>query len=429
MKTICLLTLGCKVNQYETQAIGEQFNRLGLQEVGSRERADIYVINTCTVTLSADRKSRQLIRAAHRKNPAALIVVTGCYTEMNSAEIKKIAGVNLILNNSQKPILGRIVQEQLFLQPPAIVKDQPPDSLSINNFKDHTRAFVKIQDGCNNNCSYCKVRIVRGRSRSRRLEDIISEINRLARAGFKEIVLVGIHLGAYGSDFKKRTNLIGLIEPIENIAGIEQLRLSSIDPLDLTPALIKKIGISKKICPHLHVALQNGDDYILRKMNRCYRVKDIKKLVRNIRRHIKDVAITLDIMVGFPGEKESNFTNTLGLLKEIKPARIHIFPYSKRPGTLAAGFKNVVSPQEVRERYQRLREFAVKSSFIYRSQFINRKVKVLVETKRDPKTALLCGYSQNYIRVLFEGRDGLKNSILPVKIVDVTIDKTIGKVV
>jgi threonylcarbamoyladenosine tRNA methylthiotransferase MtaB len=429
METVAFYTLGCKVNQCETQAIREQFIQAGFNEVSHKKRADVYLINTCTVTAKADQKSRQIIRFLHRRNPLALIVVTGCYVEKDEKEIKKIPGVNFIFKNSQKDKIVKVIHPQASDYRLSIPNYQSYPFLPITDFKNHTRAFIKIQDGCNQNCSYCKVRIVRGCSRSRRLEDIIDEARRLGKAGFKEIVLVGVHLGEYGLDLKDKNDLTSVVESIEKINDIKRIRLSSLDPRDITPRLIEKLATSSKLCPHLHISLQSGDDYILNQMNRRYNGNDIKNLVYNTRKRIKDISITLDVMVGFPGEKEKNFINTLRLLEEIKLSRIHIFPYSRREGTPASALSNLVLPEEVKSRYNRLREFALKASFVYRQRFLNSKVQVLVETKRDRATGLLCGYTDTYLRLLFAGPEALKNRIITAKIIAVTLDNTIGSIV
>ena len=426
MKTASFYTLGCKVNQYETQAIREQFIKAGFDLV--EDNADICVINTCTVTLSADRKSRHLIRLARKKNPDSCLVITGCYVEEDAEEVRKIPGVDLIVKNRQKSEIIELIQTPpLAAAVPAGI-DRIYSPLRISNFSGRSRAFVKIQDGCNNSCSYCKVTLVRGTSRSRLPGDIVDEVGRLSEAGFIEIVLVGVHLGAYGLDLAEKANLSGIVELIEEIDGIKRIRLSSLDPRDLTPELIGKLAGSKKLCPHLHIPLQSGDDFILKRMNRNYRREQIRQLVNNVHNACPGLSLTLDIIAGFPGEEEEHFTNTLKLLKEIVPARVHIFPYSRRKGTLAAQFSNTITEEEIKDRCRRLRQLAGQLSLKYRSQFLNQGMEVLVESRRDNKTGLLCGYTDNYLKVSFKGRDSLKNRLVPMKIIDVTIDNTIGKV-
>lgn len=406
MKTISLKTLGCKVNQYETQAIREQFLQAGYKEIQNGP-ADIYVINTCTVTAAADSRSRQLIRACHRLNPEATIVVTGCYCENDRAEIEAIEGINFIIGNDQK--------------------SEILNGLSISDFFGHTRAFQKVQDGCNRCCSYCKVRIVRGRSRSRGLDHILEEARRLAEAGFKEIVLCGIQLGSYGVGLENGVNLLDVIEGLEAVDGIKRIRLSSIEPMDISEGLIRKMAGRGKLCRHLHIPLQSGDDEILARMNRGYRTRDFKELIVKIRGSVREVSITTDVMVGFPGEKEDSFDRTLEMIRAIMPSRIHIFPYSRREGTKAADFKGSVSPGEIKARVARLKQIALSASFTYRKQFLGRKVDILVETKRDSRSKLLCGYTDTYIKVLIEGSEELMNQIIPVELTEVERDYTLGR--
>ncbi|MEA3560567.1 MAG: tRNA (N(6)-L-threonylcarbamoyladenosine(37)-C(2))-methylthiotransferase MtaB [Candidatus Omnitrophota bacterium] len=428
MKTVAFYTLGCKVNQYETQAIREQFIRAGFQEINNKQKADIYVINTCTVTLKADQKSRQLIRLARRQNPRAVIIVTGCYVEKDEQDIRKIKGINFIVKNSRKDEIIDFVKPRLVRTQSPVCDYQAYPFLPITNFKGRTRAFIKIQDGCNQDCSYCKVRIVRGKSRSRRLEDIIKQARRLGNCGFKEIVLVGVHLGAYGLDLEDGSRLADVIESLEKISSIKRIRISSIDPLDITPRIIEKLGTSDKLCRHLHISLQSGDDYILRRMNRKYSADNIRKLIGNIRDKSKDICIGLDVIVGFPGEGKTNFANTLSLLKQIKPGRIHVFSYSERRGTPACRFSGSVLHKEIKDRCRELKEFALKASFRYQRRFLNSKVQVLVESKRDKATGLLCGYTGTYIRVLFDGSETLKNDIVTIKISDISLNNVVGKV-
>ncbi|MEA3328563.1 MAG: tRNA (N(6)-L-threonylcarbamoyladenosine(37)-C(2))-methylthiotransferase MtaB [Candidatus Omnitrophota bacterium] len=427
MKTVAFHTLGCKVNQYETQAIREQFIQADFREVSNKEKADVYVINTCTVTDKSDHKSRQMIRFSHRQNPDARVVVTGCYSEKDEQDIKKIEGVDFIVNNSRKHKIAEIVRTGFFNCRPAAGDYQSYPFITISNFKNHTRAFIKIQDGCDQNCSYCKVRIVRGKSKSRRLNDVINQANTLAGMGFKEIVLIGVNLGSYGLDLPAGINLLSVVESLERIDSIKRIRLSSLGPLDITPLMIEKLTAPNKLCRHLHVSLQSGDDHVLKRMNRNYNSADLRNLICNFRNKARDISITLDVMVGFPGEGKENFNNTLKLLEEIEPNRIHIFPYSRRRVTPAYIFSDHVLPREVKNRCNQMKEFALRASLAYRQRFLNSTVQVLVETTRDKVTGLLCGYTDTYIKIVFKGPDTLKNSIIPVEIKDVTLSNTVGK--
>ncbi|KPK41772.1 MAG: hypothetical protein AMJ78_04585 [Omnitrophica WOR_2 bacterium SM23_29] len=418
MQTVCFKTLGCKVNQYETQAIREQLNNLGLTE--TTDAADVYIINTCTVTKKSDDESKRTIRRALKSNPNAFVLVTGCYAEKDRGELSNMNGIGAIVSNVKKPsipsiLLGRdITEEDIF-------------TFSISDFSGHTKAFVKIQDGCDRFCSFCKIPFVRGRSRSRQLKDVVEEVKRLVKRGFKEVVLTGICLGSYGRDFKDGTDLVKLIDELEKIDFNFRVRLSSVDPEDVSGELIKKFVTSKKMCRHLHIPLQSGDDNILKVMNRRYTASKFIDLVTKLKYSIKDVAITLDVMVGFPGEAEINFKNTLETVKEISPLRIHIFPYSKREGTKAAKFDDVVASDIVKERIKRLKGFQQENSYNFRKHFIGKELEVLVETKRDKSTGLLTGYSDNYIKVLFYGPDELMRDLIRVKILDVTYNFTLGR--
>ena len=303
MKTIKFYTLGCKVNQYDTQSIREQFLKNGYQEIDNGKTADTYFINTCTVTAIADRKAKNIIRHCVKENPKARIIVTGCLVEKDALSLSDIKGIDFLISK-------RFFRE------------------GISNFCGHTRAFLKIQDGCNNSCAYCKVPLVRGVSRSRPLLEIIKEAKKLVQNGFQEIVLSGICLGAFGKDLKEAISLVDAIEGLENIEGLLRIRLSSLEAVDVSDRLIQQMAESQKLCWHLHIPIQSGDDEILKKMQRSYKRKDYLELINKIKKHIPQVALTTDVLVGFPGEAEENFQNTLNLIKEILPLKVHIFPYS-----------------------------------------------------------------------------------------------------
>lgn len=425
MKRCVLKTLGCKVNQYETQAIRENFFKYGYEEVSDTKGADICIINTCTVTKMSDRKSRHIIRQTIKLNPYAKIVVTGCYAERDQKDIAGIRGVDFIIPNSKKSKILDIIEG----------KDNGnkalPEkfSLEISSFKDHSRAFVKIQDGCNNFCSFCKVPYVRGRSSSRKLKPIVEEVKRLVKMGFREIVLTGICLGAYGKDLEGIIDIANVIEAIEELPGRFRLRLSSIEPNMVSGRLIEVMAYSQRLCPHLHIPLQSGDEEILKKMNRNYRVEEYKGLIKRLRDKISEVSLTTDVLVGFPGEKENNFLNTLNFLKEISPSRMHIFPYSLREGTSASCFKNEVPKDKIKARIDILKSLAEVFSLRYREKFVGREVDVLVESKPDKKSGLLTGYTDTYIKVTLEGRESLCGEIVPVKITQLKGNLTFGEVV
>jgi threonylcarbamoyladenosine tRNA methylthiotransferase MtaB len=381
-------TLGCKVNQYDTQGIRERFLNHGFKESRNNQKADFYLINTCTVTSSADSKSREVIRRCIRENPKAKIIVTGCLVKRDAGMIAGIRGVSLIVSKS------------FFCD-------------GITDFSGHTRAFLKIQDGCNNFCSYCKVPLVRGRSRSRPLDEIVKEAKALAEKGFKEIVLTGICLGAYGRDLRKSAGLVGVISAIEEIKGILRIRLSSIEAKDVTDSLILKMAGSKKLCPHLHIPVQSGDDEVLRKMRRNYSRKFYINLIKKIKKKVRDIAITTDCLVGFPGESEENFRNTLNLIKEMLPLKVHIFPYSQRSGTYAhQKFKQPIDPVIIKERVNRLKEAADRCQDGFKEMFIGKSLPVLFEGLSKEKKGYWEGYSHNYIKIFFKSKNLLCNKLL-----------------
>ena len=411
MKTVRFITLGCKVNQYDSQSIRERFVNAGFKEIDNGSKADVYVINTCTVTSIADRKSRYFIHYAHRQNPKARIIVTGCYTELDSYIIEKIKGVTYIVKNKDKNRILKLLNS-----------DNEPNEKGISNFSGHTRAFLKIQDGCNNFCSYCKVPLVRGASRSRPLNEIIQEANRLVRNGFKEIVLCGICLGAYGKDLVLPLNLVDVIDALEKIVGLLRIRLSSIEASDILGELIHKIAQSKKLCQHLHISIQSGDDEILKKMNRNYCREDYLNLIKKIKSIIPEIAITTDVLVGFPGEKEDNFQNTIDLTREIMPLRVHIFPYSKRPGTPAAILKDKINPLVIKERISQLMSISKECALAYKKRFLNRDKDVLIEERPKENKEYWEGYTDNYIKVRVKSDKNLKNQLIQARLKKISND-------
>jgi len=406
MKTVKFRTLGCKVNQYETQEIRERLLGYGFKEIGGGKKADIYIINTCTVTHRADSDSLSFIRKAKKENKKAKIIVTGCLAEFDADRIKEACRESLIVKNKDK----NKILKRLYLSDSSRRK-------GISYFKGHTRAFLKIQDGCNNFCAYCKVPLVRGVSRSKPFKEVICEAEELAKNGFKEIVLSGICLGAYGKDLHPKANLVQVIEGIEKIEGILRIRLSSIEAGDVTPELISKMEVSRKLCRHLHIPIQSGDDRILKKMKRNYNRNTYLALVKSLKKRIPGIAITTDCLVGFPGEEEINFQNTLDLIKRILPLKVHIFPYSRRDGTSAAvNFNEEINPVAIKERASRLRDIARRCSYDYRKQFLNSDMDVLVENVSFAEGGSWEGYTDNYIRVLVKTGLNLKNKLIAARL-------------
>lgn len=394
MPTIKFHTLGCKANQYDTQSIRERFLERGFKENHNNDKADIYVVNTCTVTAIADQKSRGIIRRCINENPKAKVIVTGCLVRKDSAALARIKGVSFI------------IMKGFFAE-------------GISYFCGHTRAFLKIQDGCDNSCAYCKVPLVRGRSRSKPLEKIVKEARSLVENGFQEIVLTGICLGAYGKDSGagRDVDLVKVIDELERIDGLLRIRLSSIEAGDVSGRLINKMAKSKKLCRHLHIPIQSGDDEVLRKMRRSYSRGFYLTLIKKIRRKIPLVAITTDCLLGFPGETDEHFMNTLDLVKRIAPLKVHIFPYSKRPGTLAGlALTDGVKDLTVKKRVAMLKNVAASCARDYKKRFLKRKMRVLFEELSKNKNGYWQGYADNYIKVLFKSRRDLKNKLISVRL-------------
>jgi threonylcarbamoyladenosine tRNA methylthiotransferase MtaB len=420
-KIFYLKTLGCKVNQYESQAMREVLLKRGFEESSEEETADIFIINTCTVTHQADKEARYCISHFHKLNPKARIVVTGCYAENDSDEILALPGVSDVISNLYKARIADI------LTGAKITGENY--RLKVTDFKDHVKAFVKIQDGCENFCSYCKVPLIRGDLDSKPVEDIIDEVRTLAAKGFKEIVLTGICLGAWGKDIAgdRKLGLVDVLEKLEGLKGDFRVRISSIEPKYVDGKLIKFIASSKKVCRHLHIPLQSGDNTILEKMNRPYTARRYVSIIEKAKAGIKGVAITTDVLIGFPGETDRNFNNTISLIKRIMPLRTHIFTYSPRKGTVAYGMEGCAAKGILRKRYLKLKTIATSTSYIYRSKFLKKRLSVLAETKRDKLTGMLTGYSDNYIKVMFDGNDSLMTKLVPVDVDYVNLMYTIGK--
>ncbi|MEK7308879.1 MAG: MiaB/RimO family radical SAM methylthiotransferase [Nitrospirota bacterium] len=390
MKQIKFFTLGCKANQYDTQSIRERFLSKGFSEV-SNIQPDYFLINTCTVTSGADQKSRSIIRKCIRVNPQAKIIVTGCLAEKDSQSLANIPGVSLVVKKSFFPE-------------------------GISTFSQHTRAFLKIQDGCSNFCTYCKVALVRGRERSKSISQVVSEARKLVACGYQEIVLTGICLGAYGRDLSPQKNLVDVIKILGKIDGLARIRISSIEAGDVSAGLIKHLASSKKLCRHLHISIQSGDDHILKLMNRKYTRQKYLNLIATLRRDIPQISITTDCLVGFPGETEENFDQTLDLVKKIQPLKVHIFPYSSRPGTKAADFKGAVDPKIIRTRCARMNKVAGNFRDNFMLRFVGKKADVLIEGKAKDGTNDWEGVTDNYLPVKLAYKPGLKNKIVRVSL-------------
>lgn len=423
-------TLGCKVNHYETEAIEEILEKSGFEKVSSEEPADVTIINTCTVTNMSDRKSRQIIRKSKRLSPNSVVVVLGCYAQVSPEEIEKIPEVDIIMGTSGREKLPEYIREVQMDQKQIIaVKDYVQssefESLSIENTSDRTRAYMKVQDGCNQYCSYCIIPYARGFIRSRDLEDSVAEAKRLQEQGFKEIVLTGIHVGSYGKDLEGDLQLIDLIEAIAKVEGIHRIRLSSVEPMTITGAFMKRYVDTKKGMDHFHLSLQSGCNKVLKEMNRKYTVEEYKEKVDLIRKYMPRAGITTDIIVGFPGETEEEFLETQEYVKEIGFSRIHVFPYSPRKGTPAAKRKDQIHGDEKQSRSHRLIETGEEMAL----EFIKKNVETPLETLFEmEEEGWIYGYTSNYIRVKAKAEKNRNNTLGRVKIKEVGTEPVLAEV-
>ena len=368
-------TLGCRVNQYETEAMIEKFIKSGYDIVHFNELADVYVINTCTVTNMGDKKSRQMISRARRINKDAIIAVVGCYSQVAPDKVSKIPGVDVVIGTRNKGDIVKKVEEYInkkeqIILVEDVLKNNVFEELNIESYKDKTRAFLKIQDGCNNFCSYCLIPFARGGVCSKEPKKVIEEIKKLVEHGFKEVTLSGIQIALYGNDLEDSWDLISLLEEIDKIEGIERVRIGSISPKYFTDQVIERFSKLKKLCPHFHLSLQSGCDETLKRMNRSYTTKEYKHIVEKLREKIKYVSITTDIIVGFPGESEEEFKNTYKFLEEIKLSKMHVFKYSPRSGTKAAEMKEQIDGNIKEERSNILIELNKKLEKDFMKKFL-----------------------------------------------------------
>jgi len=408
MFKVAVTTLGCKVNQCESAGIAEAVAVRGMTLVPFEAEADCYIVNTCTVTGRTDDQSRRLIRRTIRRNPAAALLVTGCYAQRAPEEIARIPGVRIVAGNGEKSRLPELLEKLATGKGPQIhvgdIRSEKKFSpLGATAIPGHTRAFLKIQDGCDALCSYCIVPRVRGGSRSLRPAEIQDGIVSLAGRDFHEVVLSGIHLGAYGRDLVPATDLTAVVRRIAEERPIERLRLSSIEPREITGELLSLIGSPGIVCRHLHIPLQSGDDGILAAMNRDYDAAFFRDLIRNITATISGIAIGIDAMVGFPGETEAAFANTLRLVEELPFAYLHVFPFSRRPGTPAAAMPGQVPEADKKRRVERLRTIGAEKRRLFAEKFIGAPLSVLIEGKKDKSTGFFTGFSDNYIPVVCRG--------------------------
>ncbi|MBE7027427.1 MAG: tRNA (N(6)-L-threonylcarbamoyladenosine(37)-C(2))-methylthiotransferase MtaB [Ruminococcaceae bacterium] len=432
-RTIALYTLGCKVNQYETEAVLESFLQNGFSCVDFSEYADVYVVNTCTVTGLGDRKSRQIIRRAKAVNPDSVLVVMGCYAQTAQDDILKIPEVDIVLGTSGRNKIYDIVKDFIKNRERKnlvgdIFKQKEFEELEISDFDNKTRAFLKVQDGCNRYCSYCIIPYARGNIRSRSLENSVKEARKLVEAGFCELVLVGIHLASYGRETKD-LGLTDLINALSEIEGLKRIRLGSLEPTIFTEDFIKTIAINKKVCHHFHISLQSGCDETLKRMNRKYNTAEYLEAVKNIRKEMPDSAVTTDIMTGFPGETEEEFGKTCEFIKKVKFSDAHIFKYSVRKGTKAAQMANQVSPHIKEERSKRLVSLIERSRNEFNESFLGEETLVLFERAYNKEKNLFEGKTSNYITVVAKADALCEGKILKVKIEKAQDDILFGEII
>lgn len=410
MKTVALITLGCKTNQYETNAMAQKFKEAGYRIVEENENPDIAIINTCTVTNISDRKSRQHLRKMKEENPGAIIVATGCYAQVAKEQLEKIEEIDLIIGNSEKKDIVKYV-EQKISQVTEIANQKEYTEFGITTYTEKTRATIKIQDGCNNFCSYCLIPYARGRIRSREAKNIIEEVEQIAKKGIKEIVLTGIHIASYGKERNDGYMLIDLLEDLNKIDGIERIRLGSLEPTIVTEEFTNRLKKLEKICNQFHLSLQSGCNDTLKRMNRKYTIEEFEKVVEILRKNFEDVNLTTDIIVGFPGETDAEFEETYEFLEKIAFYKMHVFKYSKRDGTVASKMPNQVDGNIQEQRSKKLIELSNKNEKMYNEKYIDKELEVLFEEQQD---GVYVGHTKNYIIVKTKSDENLENKIVKV---------------
>ena len=412
MKTVAFCTLGCKVNQYETNAMMQKMIEAGYEVVDFETKADIYIINTCTVTNMADKKSRQMLRRVKEINPEAILVAVGCYAQVAKEKLEQIPEIDLILGINEKNDIVKYVEQ-------ASKNTYVSDVLHQTEFLDFgdvtytekTRAVIKVQDGCNQFCSYCIIPYARGRIRSRKPESVIKEITDVAKEGIKEVVITGIHIASYGKDFNTEYRLIDLLEEIQKVDGIQRIRLGSLEPTLITEEFVTRLKKLSKICDHFHLSLQSGCDETLKRMNRKYTTNQFRHVVELLRNAYPEVHLTTDVIVGFPGETEEEFNKTYEFLKEIKFYKMHVFKYSPRSGTVAAKMPNQIDGNIKEERSNKLIELSDKNEKEYNQKYIGKEVEVLLEEREGE---YLKGHTTNYMVVKMKTNENLENTIQKV---------------
>ena len=420
MRTAALHNLGCKVNSYETEAMQQLLEEAGYEIVPFHEKADVYIINTCSVTNIADRKSRQMLHRAKKQNPDAVVVAAGCYVQAAAEELKEDLAVDVIIGNNKKQELVPILEEYFKDKSDSshvieISETHEYERLSIHKIADHTRAFLKVQDGCNQFCSYCIIPYTRGRVRSRRPDEVVAEVRELAAAGYQEVVLTGIHLSSYGVDFKeeeKKENLLSLIKQVHEVEGIRRIRLGSLEPRIITEEFAQALASMPKFCPHFHLSLQSGCDKTLKRMNRHYTTEEYAAGCEILRRYFDNPAITTDVIVGFPGETEEEFETTRAFLERIGFYEMHIFKYSRRAGTRADRMPDQIPEQVKSVRSEMLLKLEKQMSKAYRESFLGRNKTVLLEEKTEINgREYMIGHTMEYVKAVVPYEENLKNKM------------------
>ena len=432
MKKVALHNLGCKVNAYETEAMQEILEQNGYEIVPFEEKADAYIVNTCSVTNMADKKSRQMLHRAKKMNPEAVVIAAGCYVQSAGEELLKDTSVDILIGNNEKVNLPSILEnwekEHKPLHVHDLTREHTYEELTLSHTAGHTRAFMKIQDGCNQFCTYCIIPYTRGRVRSRRLSDIVAEAGRLAENGYQEVVLTGIHLDSYGTDLEEHENLLTVIQEIAKIDGIKRIRLGSLEPRIMTEEFVAGLAAEEKLCPHFHLSLQSGCDATLKRMNRRYSAEEFRQCCERLRRHFDDPALTTDVIVGFPGETEEEFTATVEFLKDICFYETHLFKYSRRKGTKADRMPDQIPEQIKNQRSDVLLALTEKNSGEYRKKLLGRTVKVLLEEESTiGGTTYLTGHTREYVKVAVAPETAAAGEIIDVKVTGLLKDMVLGE--
>ena len=427
MKKVSFYTLGCKVNQYETNAMAQKFKESGYEIVDMNDDiSDICIVNTCTVTNMSDRKSRHSLRRVKEKNPSAIIAAVGCYAQVAKNDLENMPEIDIVLGNEEKANIVQYVEkfienEKKLIEIEDIATKKEFEDMGQITYTEKTRAFIKVQDGCNQFCSYCIIPYARGRVRSRNAESIIKEITQIAQNGIKEVVITGIHVASYGRDFGNENGLIELLEKINEIEGIKRIRIGSLEPKIITEEFMQRLSKLEKICHHFHLSLQSGCDATLKRMNRKYTTSEVKEIIERLRRYYDDVMLTTDIIVGFPGETEEEFETTYQFLKQAKLYKMHVFQYSPRKGTRAAVMPNQIDGNIKEARSKKLIELSNENQKMYNQQLVGKEAEVLFEDKEvEDGITYFRGHTQNYVLVKYKTDENLENTLKNVRILELT---------